>query len=298
MKGIRRLLAHIVALFVFDKRLSRNIKNNIKYGLVRKMRESHALRTKELKHTKYTHNLAIVAIMKNEGAYIKEWIEYHKLVGVDKFYLYDNESSDDTKKILTPYIKSGLVEYTFFPGQKMQLPAYNDCIEKHKNDTKWLAVIDLDEYIVPVKYDNIMDFLNIQKTNVAQIIIPWVIFGSNGHVEKPNGGVLENYTRRAKHSWLYKAIINPRLVFSMGCHGHNVAGRTICVSMSRLRVHHYHCKSLQEYKTKAMRGDAWDGADAGMKKYQMDCFKRHDLNDVEDLVIQRFLPKLQKIMQK
>ena len=294
MKSIRRLLAHVVASFVFNKRIAKKVKADIKYGAFRKMRESKNLRDKELKKDKYDTNLAIVAIMKNEGPYLQEWLEYHKLVGVGKFYLYDNESSDDTKQILKPYIRSGLVEYTFFPGQKKQLPAYEDCIRKHKNDTKWLAVIDLDEYIVPVKHNNIIEFLNTQKSNVAQIIIPWVIFGSCGHDKKPSGGVLENYTKRAKRSWLYKAIINPRLVFNMGCHEHNVAGHTISVSMSTIRVHHYHCKSWQEYKLKALRGDAWDGADAGVKKYQIACFKRHDLNDIEDKTALRFVQKLPK----
>lgn len=34
---------------------------------------------------RYDNNLSFVAIVKNEGPYIREWIEYHKLVGVDKF---------------------------------------------------------------------------------------------------------------------------------------------------------------------------------------------------------------------
>lgn len=298
LKSFRRLFSHVVASFIFNKRVAKKVKADIKYGLFRKIRESRDLRAREIQKKEYENDLAIVAIMKNEGSYLQEWIEYHKLVGVSKFYLYDNESSDDTKKILAPYIKSGLVEYVYFPGQKRQLPAYEDCIKKHKNDAKWLAVIDLDEYIVPVKYDSVVDFLNGQKSNVAQIIIPWVIFGSNGHKEKPKGGVLENYTMRARKNWLYKAIINPRLVFNMGCHEHNVAGRTISVPMSIMRVHHYHCKSWQEYKLKALRGDAWDGADAGVKKYQMDCFKKHDLNEVKDETVLRFLSEMHRKIHK
>lgn len=46
----------------------------------------------------FKHEIAIVAIAKNEGLYLKEWIEYHKLVGVTKIYFYDNESEDNTKK--------------------------------------------------------------------------------------------------------------------------------------------------------------------------------------------------------
>ena len=38
----------------------------------------------------FDSTLAIAAIMKNEGLYLKEWLDFHILVGVDKFYLYDN----------------------------------------------------------------------------------------------------------------------------------------------------------------------------------------------------------------
>lgn len=30
----------------------------------------------------------------------------------------------------------------------MLMPAYKDCVNKHKNDTFWLAVIDIDEFVV------------------------------------------------------------------------------------------------------------------------------------------------------
>ena len=294
MKELRRFFAHVVATFIPNKRVAHNVKNIIQYGVIRRMREVCNLRAKELKSDKYKYDLSIVAIMKNEGPYLKEWIEFHKLVGVQKFYLYDNGSTDETKAILKPYIKSGLVDYTFFPGEKMQLPAYNDCIEKHKNETKWLAVIDLDEFIVPVKCDNIMDFLKQQSDTIAQFVVPWIIFGSDGHMTKPDNLVIESYTKRARHSWLYKSIINPRLVLKMSCHEHDVAGRTVSVRSSVLRVHHYHCKSWEEYKLKAMRGDAWDGADAGVKKYQEQCFKRHDLNDIADNAAARFAPIIKR----
>ena len=39
---------------------------------------------REPKNFKY--KLAVTAIIKNEGRYIEEWIKYHVLVGVEKFY--------------------------------------------------------------------------------------------------------------------------------------------------------------------------------------------------------------------
>ncbi|MCD7878371.1 MAG: glycosyltransferase family 92 protein [Candidatus Gastranaerophilales bacterium] len=138
--------------------------------------------------------LSIAAIMKNEGSYLKEWIEYHRLVGVERFYLYDNESSDNTKEILKPYIEEGIVIYRYVEGSCMQFPAYLDAIYKYKNQTRWLAVIDLDEYIVPVEKDSVKEFLKDYEKYPA-VGVNWVMFDSNGHVKKPETGVLESYTR-------------------------------------------------------------------------------------------------------
>ena len=42
---------------------------------------------------KYPFYLTLCAIAKNEGRYLQEWIEYHKMLGVEKFFIYDNESA-------------------------------------------------------------------------------------------------------------------------------------------------------------------------------------------------------------
>lgn len=298
MIHIRRFLAHIVALFIIDKRKRNYVKNVIKYGVLKKLKDCYEFKKNAPNPKRFKYNLGVVAIMKNEGSYLREWIEFHKMVGVDKFFLYDNGSTDNTKKVLKPYIKSGLVEYIWFPGEKMQLPAYNDCLLKHKLDTRWLAVFDLDEYIVPKKYKSIKDYLKTVSPDVAQIIINWVIFGSNGHEKRPSGLVLENYTMRAKKNWLYKSIINPRLTMAMGCHEHDVAGKTINPKIDIIRVHHCHCKSWQEYLLKSSRGDAWDGANAGMRKYQRECFDRHDKNEVLDTTALNFVPRLKRILNR
>ena len=82
--------------------------------------------TKTERTLSFPHELAIVACAKNEGTYFKEWLDFHILVGVTKFYIYDNESDDNTKEVLQPYIDKGIVEYTYWPGRKIQRPIVYD----------------------------------------------------------------------------------------------------------------------------------------------------------------------------
>ncbi|MBD3879586.1 MAG: glycosyltransferase family 2 protein [Quinella sp. 1Q5] len=42
----------------------------------------------------FLYDVVIVSILKNERHYLKKWLDYHLLAGVDHFYLYDNKSAD------------------------------------------------------------------------------------------------------------------------------------------------------------------------------------------------------------
>jgi len=53
--------------------------------------------------------LSICGIYRDEAFYLREWIEFHRLVGVERFYLYDNFSEDNHREVLAPYIESGIV---------------------------------------------------------------------------------------------------------------------------------------------------------------------------------------------
>ena len=96
---------------------------------------------------KYQYQLGIVVIAKNESEYIQEWCAFHKAVGVDKIILFDNESTDNMKVLLQPFIESGFVEYHYWKGKVQQLPVYNEGLRLVKDKFKYLACIDCDEYL-------------------------------------------------------------------------------------------------------------------------------------------------------
>ena len=148
----------------------------LRYGVFKALR----LR-RQMLHTRVEpkHYLAVCAIAKNEGPYFAEWIEWHLSQGVEKFYIYDNKSADNTRQVLQPYIDRGVVDYTYFPGRKQQLAAYDDCFERHRLEARWIAVIDLDEFIVPVKDGSIPEFLH-RMEDYAVVEINWLVYGSSG----------------------------------------------------------------------------------------------------------------------
>lgn len=96
------------------------------------------------------YQLAICAIFKNESRYIQEWIEYHNMIGVEHFYLYDNDSTDDIS-ILQKYLDDGSLTLNRVSSQAKQMPAYNHFLQTYRDEVEWVAIIDLDEFIVPME---------------------------------------------------------------------------------------------------------------------------------------------------
>ena len=83
-----RILRKIVCMFILTKSarhivMNRRILQYVKWKLARRRLED--------KKYEYKYNLAVMLIVKNAAQYMDEWICYHKLVGVEHFYIYDNE---------------------------------------------------------------------------------------------------------------------------------------------------------------------------------------------------------------
>src|SRR4051794_18371246 len=84
----------------------------------------------------------VVAIFKDEGPYLAEWIMFHRLQGFDNFILFDNESTDGGAQVA----RLLGAEVIFWPGKAQQLPAYNHAMHELPRGS-WAAFIDVDEYL-------------------------------------------------------------------------------------------------------------------------------------------------------
>lgn len=253
-------------------------------------------------------NLSICGIMKNEGPYLIEWLEFHKLLGVERFYLYDNCSDDLTTQILDYYINIGEVVYHYWPDRPGQVTAYNHCLKNHRLESEWIAFIDLDEFLFPTVGDNLLEILE-EFSEVSAVVVNWLIFGTSDHQQKPTGLQIENFNKRAENNFganlNYKSIIRPLKVsgcknpHSFFCEGGNygvtenletvITKITQIHSVDKLRINHYFTRSWEEAQNKIKRGRATLNT-----KRKLDAIKYHNRNDVEDLTIHRFIPQLKK----
>lgn len=268
---------------------------------------------------KYKYPISVVAMFQNEAPYLKEWIEYHSLIGVKHFYLYSNHSDDNYQEVLEPYIKKGIVElfewnYENVNGKWLhnQYRAYEDCLERSQGKTAWLGVIDIDEFIVPVKSPDLTSFLKQydDEKEIGGIRVNWQLFGTSG-VKKINKNTLmiEALTMKAPVKYrrspspcniMTKCILRPHVTEEIHVHHSNlkkgykfVHDRPGIINVKEIQINHYWTRDEDFfYKTKIERKLRAKGENH--RKIMMQ--KLNDLNKVEDKTIFKYVPELRKRM--
>ena len=230
----------------------------------------------------FAYDFAIVSMMKNASPYVKEWLDYHLLAGVDHFFIYDNDSEDNFAEIVQPYVDAGLVTYKFYPGKRIMMKAFNEAIDEYKYLCRYIAFIDDDEFIFPqdnLNVTEVTDEILFDERIMGGLEISWMVYGSNGHQTADlNRGVLERFKRReSKVNAGVKSIVNPRRVdFMWTPHFAVYFDAFAGVKQSdidalpnvdfkiadKIVLNHYWLKSLEEYirrksSTDANFGDAW-----------------------------------------
>lgn len=265
--------------------------------------------------TKYY--FSICCIFKDEALNFREWLEYYKIIGVDHIYAYNNDSKDNYREILQPYIDEGFVSLEDYPGKFAQIPAYSKCFSEHRNETFWLAFIDLDEFIVPKEKNSIKDWIK-PFEKYPSVIIYWLMFGTNGIINPDYSKLtIEQYTCSFKdlrnvgkiclntyftpvkmyHHYIkcwvpfwgfhFKVMsVNESGQFIYDFDGHKVPFR------NSIQMNHYWSKSLSEYVAKINKGDMFSDKNDLIRK-KMSFFYWHENQNIrDDKTIFRFLIQL------
>jgi hypothetical protein len=258
------------------------------------------------------YHLAIAAIFKNENAYLREWIEFHHLVGFDHFYLYDNDGGEEARTLLTEYVEAGLVtrhpwthfdgtrhdSATRFGGRDKNHMAFGHAAAQHREHCDWLMKIDIDEFLMPTDEETVVPIIDsYDRDKVRGLQLPRVNFGDGGHREKPEGLVIESYTRRELQTSDHKDLANTRFLnnnrFKNSAHswgyrflsgGHKILRDEI----KGLRINHYYTKSLEESLLRQNMMATRPKTEAQFTE------QNQGLNEVVDESMLRFVPELKK----
>lgn len=143
---------------------------------------------KIFKKEDHRYKLSVLAIFQNEDRFLKEWLDFYRVLGVDHFYLYNNLSDDNYQEVLKPYINDGIVElfdwpYASQPGSeadwtRIQAAAYREGLKKAEGQSQWVAIIDTDEFMFPLNHQDLKTFIKGYE-NCSGLLVNWQEFGTS-----------------------------------------------------------------------------------------------------------------------
>ena len=273
--------------------------------------------------------LTAIYWVKDETRYIPEWIEFHLMQGFEHFILYDNNSTDGMHEILRPYIDADILEIRTYPEVMKQrclnrpLGAKNywvaeTCMFEQRKKTDWLHFHAVDEFVFCPDGTDLRDFLT-EFDKYGGLSVMWQVFNSNGHINRPDGLVIENYTTRVDdplhhvktflkvgranrtcgslHNWEYFG--NYQSVNE----NHKPVKDSFCshdYSFNRIRTHHYITMSHEEFYIKMNKG-VLDSAWAENRVRHQYEYQLKDWNSkppTKDEIMLPWVPKVKEAIEK
>jgi hypothetical protein len=206
---------------------------------------------------------------------------------VRHFLIYDNGCTDATLPILRALLGEALTVVPWaqvFSDARMgreihnQALAYAHAAANFGGDYRWMAFIDVDEFLVP-KHARTLPEALAHLTHARNVSLPWHMFGRSGHAEPPADGILRSYLRRARDPMsdvrgvrAFKCLVDPCHLTAVRVHSMETDGsdetcndrgetasaagreRPGFYSADHVQLNHYYTRSEAELVQKIARG--------------------------------------------
>jgi Glycosyltransferase family 92 len=272
------------------------------------------------------YGVAIATMLRNEEDYVDEWLAFHQAVGVRHFIIYDNGSTDRTGGIIKARLSGDELTFVQWAGRmtdagsgkplNSQVMAFVHAISNFGPAFRWMAFIDVDEFLLPKRGHTVEEALTAVH-GFPNVSLPWHMFGPGGHKVRPKNGLLRNYVyrgrnpiRRNNDATNFKCIVDPCEVTEVGVHIFRTRqhGELTCndkgqvssrrgrkrpafYSSENLQLNHYYTKSIEEFEQKIQRGPASPGTRDRYESRVRSVLNSIEVDVVEDRQIIEFLDR-------
>lgn len=207
-------------------------------------------------------------MVRDDNDYLDEWVEYHLAIGFEHILIYDHLSIDPVKAKWGTQVTVKRIDIEF------PFPEYIHKSTFRQWKSHWIMVADVDEFLVLLGYNDVKDLL-INYENYGGLGIPWSMYGSSGHIKKPQGLVKDNYLWRTvdqdgpqyvktiANTKYYKNIEDPHFVYSSQPLVNEAfepfTGSLASSPRQLCKINHYFTRSYEEWLFKRNRGPGYPG---------------------------------------
>ena len=239
-------------------------------------------------------------MFRDEAPYIAEWILFHRLIGVERFWLFDHLSTDDWRSAIAPH--ASVVEVVPWPHpceagdartrHRIQMDAIKAGLRSARGEVAWVAPIDVDEFLLPMRDRTVPECMHDRFSDAAAIYVNWRLFGTNHVTLRSDDLLLPQLTAcsRASHpeNSVGKSLVRPEKVdvdnawsphhFPLR-HGHYVDGSDHTLvhdghaleippkaATKYLRINHYNLRDESFYQSKRLAAAKRGHLDKGLER--------------------------------
>lgn len=144
----------------------------------------------------------VITTLRNEGAFLLEWLAHHRAVGVDHFVVFSNDCDDGTDTMLDQLAGLGWLTHVRNDGPydaagiqftALNLAAKLDVVRA----ADWILAMDVDEFVNIHTGDGTFRALHNALPDASAITLTWRLFGNNGQVRFADQPVSETFVRAA-----------------------------------------------------------------------------------------------------
>lgn len=143
-----------------------------------------------------------VLTLRNEAAFLLEWLAFHRAVGFTDFLVFSNDCQDGTDVMLDhlaelgwlthirndgPYDKGGIQFTAMKQADKLDIVKQAD----------WILALDIDEFVNIHAGDGTLGALLTALPEADAITLTWRLFGNGGEAKFTDAPVTETFTRCA-----------------------------------------------------------------------------------------------------
>jgi len=172
--------------------------------------------TQSLSAQKGNASLRYLAILtvRNEAAFLLEWLAHHRAVGFTDFLVFSNDCQDGTRRMLDRLQAMGQLTHVCNDGPYdkggIQFSALK-LADKHSlvKQADWILNLDIDEFVNIHTGDGTLPDLLAALPKADAITLTWRLFGNADQIRFNDTAVTEQFTRCAPAiiHWPWKAVM-------------------------------------------------------------------------------------------
>lgn len=214
----------------------------------------------------------ICVIIKDEHQYLEEWVNHHLNLGIDEIFLFEDYSSKSHADIIKSFgdkVHLQSIDVIFHTeympkGCNVQEKLFDWFPNIYIKQFDWILFNDIDEFLI---LKQPLHELLAEYDDKSAIWLKWRFYDANGHIKKPQGKVIDNYTSYITtpfdYNWSHKSFLNCKKYTYWENQIHKIKGGVFPINEfgdHQAWLNHYFTKSWEEWKEKLwLRGDVAPG---------------------------------------